>query len=100
MQNKSAKDLAFDKERVKYQKKIKDLNHLVNQKDIMIAELNIQTSQTEAKMLELQDWVNRLLEYMDIPEEEMRRLIQRQKETDEFIGTINKLFGLPRSFYI
>lgn len=66
----------------------------------MIAELNIQTSQAEGKVLELQDWVNRLLEYMDISEEEMRRMIQRQKETDEFVGTINKLFGLPRSFHI
>lgn len=30
MSCKSAKDLAFDNERVRYQKKIKDLNNLVN----------------------------------------------------------------------
>lgn len=93
MPNKSAKDLAFDRERAKCQKQINNLKASLNQKEVELSEVN----ERESKCEELQDWVDRLLEYMDIPEEDMKKLIQREKDTAGF-GAL--LFGLSKSTYL
>lgn len=99
MTGKSAKDLAFDRERLKYMKQIKELSALLKQKDTEISEAKAHAIEAESKCIELQDWVNRLLEYMDLPEDEMRRVFQRQKETSEFVNLLGGLFGLPQRFF-
>lgn len=94
MPNKSAKDLAFDRERAKCQKQINNLKASLNQKEVELSEVNERASKAESKCEELQDWVDRLLEYMDIPEEDMKKLIQREKDTAGFDAL---LFGLSKS---
>lgn len=99
MAHKSAKDLAFDRERLKYRKEINELKTLLKQKNIDIYEAKERASKLEIKCEELQDWVNRLLEYMDMSEEDIKKILQREKDTDEFIKLMNRFFGLPRSFF-
>ena len=99
MSKKPAKDLAFDRERLKYMKQIKELRALLKQKDTEISEVKAHAIDAESKCIELQDWVNRLLDYMDLPENEMRIVFQRQKETSEFVNLLGGLFGLPRRFF-
>ena len=62
MSEKSKKDLAFDRERVKFRRKIREL---------------------ECEIEKFKDWNARLLEFMDIPEEELKKLVEDRKEKEE-----------------
>lgn len=98
MKNKSAKDLAFEKERVKYRKCINEMEIELKQKDNEILELRNRFSEAEEKCTQLQDWVNRLLEYMDLSEEDMRKIIQKDKDSAEVMEHMNGLFGIMKRF--
>ena len=93
MSNKSAKDLAFDRERVKYRHQINDLKSELHQRDISLFEANKRVSNAESRCDELQDWVIRLLECMDMSEEELVGLIQRDKNLKSLGGMLASLSG-------
>lgn len=89
---KSAKDLAFDRERLKFRKEIKRLKSEIEQRNNDISVLKNQLSSSESKCVELQDWVDRLLEYTDLSEEDMKIILKREKDISAFI---NNFYGLP-----
>ena len=76
---KSAKDLAFDKERAKYRKEIRELNSLVSKQNINIDRLKQDIDRKDMELQEKDEWIRRLLEYMDMSEEDMRKIIQKDK---------------------
>lgn len=78
---KSKKDLAFDKERAKFRSEIRKLKSDIQSKDIQIRALNLQINELETEIDNLKDWNSRLLEYMDMPEEDMRRVL-REKDIE------------------
>ena len=90
--NKSAKDLAFDRERIKYRRRIKELTHLLDQKNSEIREAN-------NKIDMLQDWNERLLNFTELSEEDLKNFIRRAKETDDFMKLMSRFFNLPLSFF-
>lgn len=98
MASKSAKDLAFEKERAKYRKQIRELESAVVQKTNENAELREQISRTEEKCLELQDWVSRLLEYTEMSEDDMKKIIQKEKNTAEVMEHFNRFMGITKMF--
>ena len=79
MKTKSAKDLAFDKERAKYRKEIRELNSLVIKQRIDIDKLKQDIDRKDMELQEKDEWIRRLLEYMDMSEEDMRKIIQKDK---------------------
>lgn len=85
--NKSAKDLAFDRERMKYRRQIKELTHILDQKKWELSEAN-------NKIEMLQDWNERLLTLTEMSEEDLKNLIKRTKETDEFMNLMSRFFNL------
>lgn len=90
----SAKDLAFDKERAKYRKEIRELSSQVIKQRIDIDKLKQDVDRKDMELVEKDDWIRRLLEYMDMSEEDMRKIIQTDKtvaETVERLSDINKL---------
>ena len=95
----TAKDLAFNREREKYKKTIKELNSLIRQKDIEIAAAKNQTLESETKCLELQDWIQQLLTYTELTEEDMKKLIKKEKDTAEVMERMNGLFGIVQGLY-
>ena len=100
MKTKSAKDLAFDKERAKYRKEIRELNSLVIKQRIDIDKLKQDIDRKDMELLEKDEWIRRLLEYMDMSEEDMRKIIQKDKtmaEAAERLSDINKM--VPRFFW-
>ena len=99
MKNKTAKDLAFDRERAKYGKQIKDLKAELKQKDGEILELRNRIDEAEAKCESLQDWVNRLLEYTDMSEDDMKKIIQKDKDSAEVMERANALLGITKMFW-
>lgn len=91
---KSAKDLAFDKERAKYRKEIRELNSLVSKQNINIDRLKQDIDRKDMELVEKDEWICRLLEYMDMSEEDMQKIIQKDKtmaEAAERLSDINKV---------
>ena len=91
---KSAKDIAFDKERAEYRKEIRELNCQVIKQRIDIEELKQDIDRKNMEIAEKDDWIGRLLEYMDMSEEDMRKMIQKDKnmsEVAERLSDINKM---------
>ena len=91
---KSAKDLAFDKERAKYRKEIRELNSLVSKQNINIDRLKQDIDRKDMELAEKDEWIRRLLEYMDMSEEDMRKIIQKDKTMSEYaerLSDINKM---------
>lgn len=76
---KSAKDKAFDKERFEYHRRIRELESAAHKKDIEIYQLKEVIEQKDMLLAEKDDWINRLLEYMDMSEEDLKKFIQKQK---------------------
>ena len=72
---KSAKDLAFDRERAKFRKEIRELERENASLSLTLTERNVEIQKADEEIRSLKDWVQRLLEYMDMPEEEMRKRI-------------------------
>lgn len=96
MQNKSKKDLAFDRERAKYRKEIREKDSTIIHQLSKIYELETELREENDKIAQQQDWIKRLLEYMDMPEDEMKKRIQNERTKDDIIdrlGTIDKVFG-------
>lgn len=80
---KSAKDLAFDKERTKYRKEIRELSSQLIKQRIDIDKLKQDVDRKDMELAEKDEWIRRLLEYMDMSEEDMRKIIQKDKTMAE-----------------
>ena len=94
MSNKSAKDIAFEKERAKYRKEIRELGSHVKRQQIDIDKLKKDIDQKDMEIAEKDEWIHRLLEYMDMSEEDMKKIIQKDKvmaETAERLLDIDKM---------
>lgn len=76
---KSAKDIAFDKERNKFRSEIRKLQDEVNNKNTEISELKLALSKKENEITEKDDWIQRLLNYMDMSEDDMKKFIEKEK---------------------
>ena len=76
---KSAKDIAFDKERASFRKRIRELEREVRNKELENRELRNVISQKDTEITGKDDWIRRLLEYMDLSEEDLKKFIENEK---------------------
>jgi transcription termination factor NusB len=101
MSQKSAKDLAFEKERAKYRKQIRELEYLVKSKDERISSLE-QVSNEKDEQLKIQnEWIERLLKYTELSKEDLEKIIKKDKEMAALTNTFVKAaetFGLFSKF--
>lgn len=93
---KSAKDMAFEKERAKYRGQIRELKREI--KDIKIEKIQLkeQLSELEQEIEGLKSWIERLLEYTELSEEDMKRIVMKDKLSAEIVGqmaSLNRIFG-------
>lgn len=103
MENKkSKKDLAFDRERAKYRHEIANLQRDVKENLREIEVLNQKISELEESARQKDEWINRLLEYTELTEEDMKNQIQKDKSVSEVINNMeeinNMLFELEKRF--
>lgn len=96
---KSAKDLAFDKERAKYRKEIRELNSLVSKQNINIDRLKQDIDRKDMELVEKDEWIRRLLEYMDMSEEDMRKIIQKDKTMSEAAERLSDINNMVSRFF-
>lgn len=84
MENKSKKDIAFDKERQKYKKKIRELEsetaQLKENAQQRERELVEQNDALQEKILEQNEWIDRLLEYTELSREDLITILNNEKE--------------------
>ena len=88
---KSAKDIAFDKERAKFRSEIRDLKQDVLDMDEEIKQLKAIISQKENEITERDDWIRRLLEYMEMSEEDLKKFIEKEKKEAEIVDSISNI---------
>lgn len=80
---KSAKEKAFENERVRYRRTIRSLEDEIKTKDSTIKEQKDRILELEEELRIKDEWNERLLEFMDLPEEELERLIAERKAKSE-----------------
>ena len=96
-QKKSAKDIAFEKERAKFRSEIRNLQYQIAYRDRQIKELNETISQRERELFEQEDWIRRLLEYTEMSKEDLQSLIKSEKDKTEIrerISTTLDIIGM------
>lgn len=96
--NKSAKDIAFDKEREKFRSEIRNLKHQINDKDKKIVELEEKIRQKEEEIEKINEWNERLLEYTEISKEDLKKLIESEKENAEVREKMSATLGILGMF--
>jgi septal ring factor EnvC (AmiA/AmiB activator) len=92
MNQMSAKDKAFEKERVTYRQKVRDLQREIKQQAEEEYKLRKQLSEANNKILEQDDWIRRLLEYMDIEPGRLQALVT----VDESISKLSNILVMGR----
>lgn len=97
---KSAKDLAFDKERAKYNKQIKELESQLKERDKTIYFLKEDLEQSVDKIEQLEDWINRLLEYTELSEDDMKNIINKEKTTAKILKNFDSMAGIFKNLGI
>lgn len=88
---KSAKDIAFDKERAQLRSQIRRLEELLQQKDREISLLKDKMREKDTEIAEKTDWIERLLQYTDLSEAEMRQTIEKERQSQDMISKISAL---------
>lgn len=93
---KSAKDIAFDKERSIFRREIRKLKREISDKDAEILQLKNLISQKDNEISGKDDWIQRLLEYMDLSEDNLEKFINNEKikaDIYDGFGVMDKIFS-------
>lgn len=88
-QKQSAKDLAFEKERVKFRKKIRELESEINDLQLAVMQKDNELNIVRNELSQKEDWIRRLLEYTELSENDMKAIIDKEKS----VATAMKRFG-------
>ena len=96
--NKTAKDLAFDKERAKYRHEIRDLQREIKENIREIEVLNRKILELEESIRQKDEWIFRLLKYTELTEEDMRKQIQKDRSVSEAINHMEEMNAMICGF--
>lgn len=99
----SAKDLAFERERIKFRQQIKKLECDLLSEKIRSNQLETQLKQQEEKYNSLFEYFNKLLTFSNLTEEEIKTAIEKDRQQLKTMETVNGLFSFFKnsgySFY-
>lgn len=98
---KSAKDIAFDKERIIYRRQIKKLEMQIEAANRQLKTAEDIIRQKDDIIRQKEEWISRLLEYMDLPEEDLKKFFAAEKmkaEIVEHLYDMNRVFDRFGSF--
>ena len=93
-QKKSAKDIAFEKERAKFRSEIRNLTDCLNDKQKQIDGLNETVREQDDVIRQQKEWIDRLLEYTEMSKEDLQSLIESEKDKAETRERISTAFGI------
>ena len=95
----SPKDKAFEKERIAYRQKIRQLESTVSSLKAELAEVKGEVAEKDEEIRQLKEWVDRLLEYTECSEEEMKRILDKDKTTSEVFEKMRDLQSIFGRFF-
>lgn len=93
-QQKSAKDIAFEKERAKFRSEIRRLTDSLNDKQIQIDGLSETVREKDDVIRQQKEWIDRLLEYTKISKEDLQALIESEKDKAEIRERVSTTLGV------
>ena len=99
MKKQSAKDIAFEKERVMFRQDIRNLERINKQCSTELYEAKEKIRELESQLEERDEWIRRLLEYTEMSEEDMKKTIQREKDRNAGNDALNRFFGMYSSIF-
>ena len=99
MKELSKKDLALEKERIKFRQEKKTLLKEISDKDKEIEGLKTLVRQINNKIEEQNEWIERLLEYCNLNEDDLKQLKNRC-DINEQITNMNNLVGAMFSHFM
>ena len=91
---KSAKDIAFEKERAKFRSEIRMLTDSLNDKQIQIDGLNETVREKDDVIRQQKEWIDRLLEYTEMSNEDLQALIESEKDKAEIRERVSTTLGI------
>lgn len=92
MRELSKKDLAFEKERIKFRQEKKILLKEISDKDKEIEGLKTLVRQINNKIEEQNEWIERLLDYCNLSEDEFKRMKDINDVSNQ-LSDINNVIG-------
>ena len=92
MKDKSAKDIAFEKERNKYRKQINELEKKLIDSNKEIHILKNRVSELESELNSKDDWIERLLAYTEMSKEDIKTAVEKDKAITSTLNMLN-IFG-------
>ena len=96
----SAKDKAFEKERIKFRAKINELEIKIKTQEQSINVAIAKAHKAESELAIYKDWVERLLDYCNMSEQELEELLTKEKRRNEIAERLDGfLKTLDRRFY-
>lgn len=95
---KSAKDLEFERERAKYRHIINDLSSENRRYASIVQEQKEKMASLETTVAEQGDWINRLLNYCGLSDEEMRDIVNTEKKKAEVAKNMAETTAIMRSW--
>ena len=99
MSNKSAKDMAFERERTKILKQKRELEEHIKDKDKTIKSLMDKISELESVIRQKDEWIERLLEYTELTKEDLIIVIEKDKSMAKTEKILETFMGLCKGFY-
>ena len=88
---KSAKDIAFDKERAYFRKQIRTLETQIRTANRQLETYEETIRQMDDTIRQKDEWISRLLEYMDLSEEELKKFIESEKKKTEIVEHLHDM---------
>lgn len=98
-QKQSAKDLAFEKERAKFRKKIRELEREINGLKLSYMQRENELRAVNSQLSQKEDWIVRLLEYTELSEDDMKAIIDKEKPVAKIAKMFNELGSAISSIY-
>lgn len=89
----SAKDKAFESERIAFRKKIREKDTEIQILKSQLTDTQTEAAELKTKVAELNDWIERLLSYTELSKEEMQNIIQTEKLKANIINELNVLYN-------
>lgn len=99
--NKSAKDKAFDKERQKLKRQIREKEAQIQERNEQIEELKLQINELEAQNREREEWIERLLEYTELSKEDIEKEMKARaagRKAAEQLQSIAKILNIGQLY--
>lgn len=95
---KSAKDIAFDKECMKFRKRIRELEQENKNLRNQIEEEKEKNRELDKKIRELNEWIERLLQYTELSEDDMKKRIETENQEVEIANSLHEFYEIMESF--